>query len=85
MDALETILKRLDSAEQDIKTLNRGLYGDDKNEVSGLIQTVRDIKEIVKKIQDGRKTDKLKVVYFGMGAGTIIGGLFWLIEHFLIK
>ena len=85
MDELEKILKRLDSAEQDIETLNRGVYGDDKNEVVGLIQTVHALKEIVKKIQDGRKADKLKVVYFSMGAGAVIGGIGWLIEHLLTK
>ena len=85
MDELEKILNRLDSAEQDIETLNRGVYGDDKNEVVGLIQTVHALKEIVKKIQDGRKADKLKVVYFSMGAGTVIGGIGWLIEHLLTK
>lgn len=85
MDTLEQILKRLDSTEQDIKTLNRGVYGDDKNEVIGLIQTVRALTEIVKTIQDGRKTDKLKVVYFSMGAGAVIGGIGWLIEHLLAK
>ena len=85
MDKLDEILKRLKSAEQDIQTLNRGVYGDDKNEVQGLIQVVSDLKKIVKTIQDGRKADKLKVVYFSMGAGFIIGCIGWLIEHFLIR
>jgi len=85
MDALETILNRLDSAEQDIKTLNRGVYGDDKNEVIGLIQAVRDVKDIVKDIQDDRKIDKFKRYLFSAGIGAIVGSIGWIIEHYLSK
>lgn len=85
MDAFEEILKRLKSAEQDIEGLNRGVYGDDKNEVLGILQKLNLIEGIVKKIQDDRRAEKLKIVSFCMGAGFIIGCIGWLIEHFLIR
>lgn len=85
MDTSEQILNRLASAEEDIEDLNRGVYGDDKNEVPGIHQRVGVIERILKKMQDDRKTDKTKFVYFCMGASAVIGVIGWLIEHFFFK
>jgi len=68
MAKLEDILQRLHLAEQQINTIQRGVYGDSKNEVKGLIQIVRDIEKTVKQIQDYRK----KVIYFSGGALAVI-------------
>lgn len=65
---LQDVLDRLGKVEDDIKTIELGVYGDSKNEIKGLIQTVNELKIILKKLQDQRK----KVIYFSIGAISVL-------------
>ena len=68
MSKLDEIIAELDKHQENIETLERALYGDSRNQVEGVIQTLKDLKAIVKKIQDERK----KILYFSMGALAIV-------------
>lgn len=65
---LQDVLDRLKIIEDDVETIELGVYGDTKNEVKGLIQNVRELQKAVQKLQDQWK----KVVYFSAGGVAVI-------------
>lgn len=65
---LQDVLDRLKIIEDDVETIELGVYGDTKNEVKGLIQNVRELQKAVQKLQDQWK----KVVYFSAGVVAVI-------------
>jgi len=82
---LQDVLNRLQKIEHDIETIELGVYGDSKNEIKGLIQSVRDLQISFKKLQEQQDTIKnksndrwKKVWYFLSGATTVIG-IIWAI------
>jgi archaellum component FlaC len=84
---LEDVEGRVNKTENDINTIELGVYGDAKNEIKGLIQSQRknteDITELyklIKEISNARKSDRIKIVYFGMGVGAIGSAIVWIIE-----
>lgn len=88
---LQGVIDRLEKVEQDIETIELGVYGDSKNEVHGLIQNVRELQKTVKTIQDELDTQKRtnndkwkKIAYFLSGAGAVIGGV-WIIVQWVIN
>jgi len=73
---LQDVLNRLEKVEHDIETIELGVYGDSKNEVKGLIQSVRELQTTVKMLQDQRK----KVIYFSGGAIVVLEVVWGIIK-----
>ena len=79
----EEILQRLKKAEESIETIELGVYGDAKNQIKGLIQTVKEIlkdneslRKDLKSLQDERK----KIIAFASGALVVIEGIVQLVK-----
>jgi len=88
---LQDVLDRLKKVEHDIETIELGVYGDSKNEVKGLIQSVRELQNITKKLQEqidaqkNKLSDKLKkIAYFLSGASATIGFIWAILKLFKV-
>src|SRR6185295_18143589 len=62
----------------DVHTIKRGVYGDEKNKVKGLIQTDIEQHERIKSLEDTRR----KFIYMATAAVLVIEGLIHLLKSF---
>jgi hypothetical protein len=65
---LQEVLDRLKKVEDGMQTIELGVYGDSKNDIKGLIHTVKLLENAITKIQDRHK----KFLYFTGGAMAVI-------------
>jgi hypothetical protein len=63
----------------EIATINRGVYGDEKNEVDGLHKRMKIVELAVKKW----KNDRARVIAWGLGIAAGFNGAFFIIKEFL--
>lgn len=66
---------------KDVQTIKRGVYGDEENDVLGLIQTDRMQHKRIKSLEDTRK----KVYWFGSGLIVLLEGAWHSVKDFFIK
>jgi len=76
MEQLTQVLATLKRMEEEIHTIKRGVYGDEPNQVKGLIQTDREQHLRIKKLEDGRR----KFLYFGAGVLAVVEIIIQLVK-----
>jgi len=62
-DRIEVVIEKLEDLHVELQTVKRGVYGDEKNKVKGLIQTDIELHERITKLEEVNK----KAVWYGLG------------------
>lgn len=73
---LDKLMSELKSVRSEVQTIKRGVYGDDDNDVPGLIDHQRNHLERIMSLEETRK----KAFWFGTGAIVVLQVL-W---HFIV-
>jgi len=94
---LQDVIDRLSRLEKKTETLERGVYGDSKNEIKGLIRNISELRESVEEIQSkleilletlqnqpvrNKSINWKKISYIIAGLSTI-GGACWKIYQWI--
>ena len=70
-----TIIRKLDDIAREVQTIKRGVYGDEDNEVPGLIDHAKDHNKRIKSLEDTKK----QALWWGGGVLLTLNAM-W---HFL--
>lgn len=77
--AIEEVLIMLKRIEGDVQTIKRGMYGDEQNNVKGLIALDDEKHRRIKKLEESKK----KLLWFIGGALTIVELLVQTYKYFI--
>lgn len=63
-DKLDKILSRMDEHSEELQTIKRGIYGDERNDVPGLLKENKDQEKRIKSLEEYRKKGAYMVAGF---------------------
>lgn len=71
----QAILARLDVIETKLESAERAIYGDEKNKVTGVLEEVQSLKEIVETLKEDHEANRNKLNGLLAGVGLMSLGV----------